>query len=298
MTGLQLAALGGILITAGLVGLAWRAIPAEPDLADALDRLSSTPTPVRSAVHAGDRNERVGWWAMRHLPTQWLRGAPVQDLAILRMPAARLYGDKLTSALLGLIAVPFLSALALALQYPVPWPIPVAGSLAAAVGLWFAPDLTVRRQAAQARSEFAGALGTFVELVAMERQAGSGARQALETAATVGDNWVFARIAEELARSGWSGQPPWDALTALADELGLPALADLADIMRLSGEEGAQVYATLRARTTALRTQQRTDAHAAANSAAEKMTLPSLLMGMVFVIILVGPSLAALLTTP
>lgn len=298
MTGLQLAALGGILVTAGLVGLAWRAIPAEPDLADALDRLSSTPTPVRSTVYAGDRHERVGWWAMRHLPTHWLRGAPVQDLAILRMPAARLYGDKLTSAVLGLIAVPFLSALALALQYPVPWPIPVAGSLAAAVGLWFAPDLTVRRQAAQARSEFTGALGTFVELVAMERQAGSGARQALETAATVGDSWVFARIAEELARSGWSGQPPWDALTALADELGLPALADLADIMRLSGEEGAQVYATLRARTTALRTQQRTDAHAAANSAAEKMTLPSLLMGMVFVIILVGPSLAALLTTP
>ena len=33
---------------------------------------------------------------------------------------------------------------------------------------------------------------------------------------------------------------PWEALHGLAEELGLPELDDLADIMRLSGEEGAQ----------------------------------------------------------
>ena len=76
----------------------------------------------------------------------------------------------------------------------------------------------------------------------------------MEAAATIGDSWVFTRLSEELARTRWSGLTPWEALRSLADELGLPELDDLADIMRLSGEEGAQVYASLRARSAAMRT--------------------------------------------
>ena len=76
----------------------------------------------------------------------------------------------------------------------------------------------------------------------------------MEAAAEVGDSWVFTRLSEELTRSRWSGLPPWDALHTLAEELGLPELDDFADIMRLSGEEGAGVYATLRARSAAMRT--------------------------------------------
>ena len=66
----------------------------------------------------------------------------------------------------------------------------------------------------------------------------------MEAAALVGDSWVFTRLSEELTRSRWSGQPPWDALHTLADELGLPELEDFADIMRLSGEEGPASTAT------------------------------------------------------
>lgn len=44
----------------------------------------------------------------------------------------------------------------------------------------------------------------------------------MEAAAGIGHGKVFHRVGEELARSRWSGQAPWDALTTLADEVGVP----------------------------------------------------------------------------
>ena len=107
--------------------------------------------------------------------------------------------------------------------------------------------------------------------------------------------WGFQHPPESwLARSGWAGQTPWDALHALGGQLGLPALGDLSDIMRLGGEEGAQVVTTLRARAEALRTQVRTDAVTHANNTAERLTFPGLVMAALFVTTLVGPGVAAL----
>jgi hypothetical protein len=47
VTSLQLMVLAGMLVMAGVAAFAWWASPAEPDLADALDRLSPRrPTPM------------------------------------------------------------------------------------------------------------------------------------------------------------------------------------------------------------------------------------------------------------
>jgi hypothetical protein len=107
----------------------------------------------------------------------------------------------------------------------------------------------------------------------------------------VGDSWVFRRLSEELNRSRWSGQPPWDSLHALAEELGLPELDDFADIMRLSGEEGASVYANLRARSAAMRAAMLSDEISEANAVGERMTIPGSLLGVIFMALLVAPSL-------
>ena len=134
-------------------------------------------------------------------------------------------------------------------------------------------------------------------LVALERNNGVGVRQAMEAAAEVGDSWVFTRLSEELIRSRWSGLPPWDALHTLATELGLPELDDFADIMRLSGEEGAGVYATLRARSAAMRTAMLNDEIAQANAVGERMTIPGSLLGVIFMALLVAPSLLRMFTS-
>jgi hypothetical protein len=82
----------------------------------------------------------------------------------------------------------------------------------------------------------------------------------------------------------------------LATELGLPDLDDFADIMRLGGEEGAGVYANLRARSAAMRTAMLNDEITQANAVGERMTIPGSLLGVIFMALLVAPSLLRMFT--
>ena len=297
MTSLQLWMLAGMLVMGGVAVAIWWASPAEPELADALDRLSPhKPVPVAAApATTADAGERVGLWAVRHLPLLWVR-TPAKDLAILRKSVASLYGDKLAFTALAAIAVPLLAWL-FSWTFQMPITIPVVATLAGMAAGWFLPDLNVKQDAAKARAEFSRALGSYTDLVALERHGGAcGSRQAMELAADVGDSWPFRRISEELARSRFSGQQPWDALHTLADELGVTDLDDLADIMRLCGEEGAPVYDTLRARATASRNAQLTTDQAAANEVGERMVIPGSLAAVIFLSILLVPALLRLIT--
>lgn len=284
--------LAGGLIGLGLALLVIWFVPAHPDLADAVKRLSDTsahrPDTQTSTVSG---KERLGLWAMRTLPVGlWVR-TPTRELALLRIPLARFYGDKLIYAALGFVIpiglATFLSLLSLGL----PFPIPAIACMALAVVMFFVPNYNAINDAKEARIEFNRALGAYVDLVALERTNGSGVRQAMESAASIGDSWVFTRLAEELNRSRWSGLPPWDALHTLATELGLPDLDDFADIMRLSGEEGTATYATLRARSAAMRTAMLNDELTEANAIGERMSIPGSLLGVIFMAILLTPSL-------
>ncbi len=294
ITGLQLAVLGGVVLGAGVALVVWRLLPARPDLGDVLGRLSPD-TDGHSGrgpdVGDGSAADRIGRWGVRALPGS-IWGKPLdQELALLRIPLTRFYGEKLLFALLGTAAAPLLSLLLMLLGWRLPVLLPVGGTLLLAVGLFFLPDYNVRDDAKRARTEFARALGAYTDLVALERNSGSGPRQAMEVAAAVGDNWVFRRLREELAYSSWSGEQPWDALRRLSYELGVTELADLADIMRLSGEEGAQIYGQLRARSAAMRTAMLNDEVALSNAVGEKMSIPMSLLGVIFLVILVTPAL-------
>ena len=292
-TSLQILILSGLLAGSGLALFATRLVPAQPDLASALDRLAPSVRP-RNAVEADTTPTnlagKMGVRAMRWLPSGVWGPVPIRELRLLRRPVAVFYGQKLLYSLAALAIVPVLGWL-LSLSLPIPWPISAAAGVVGAIGMWFAPNYDVRVEAKAARAEFTRSLGSYVDLVALERNAGAGSRQALENAAEIGDSWVFQRLREELGRSRWSGQAPWDALTSLADELGLPDLADLADIMRLSGEEGAQVYATLRARSTALRSALLAVETTKANEVNERIAIPGNLLAMIFIAIMLGPAI-------
>ena len=297
MTGLQLAIVSGGLIGLGLTLLVARLLPVEPDLADALDRVSAARRQSNTAAaisHTG--KERLGLWGLRVLPPGlWVR-TPTRELALLRISTAQFYGEKLTFAWLGLVIPPGLTLLFNSLGLGLPLQIPALASIGLAAGMFFLPNYNAIDDANKARLEFAHALGAYIDLVALERNNGIGVRQAMEAAAEVGDSWVFTRLSEELTRSRWSGLPPWDALHTLAEELGLPELDDFADIMRLSGEEGAGVYATLRARSAAMRTAMLNDEIAQANAVGERMTIPGSLLGVIFMALLVAPSLLRMFT--
>jgi hypothetical protein len=296
-TGLQLMLLAGGLLGLGVTLLVARLVPAEPDLADALDRLNpSRSRTVVAAAGARSGKERLGLWGLRVLPPAvWVR-TPTKELSLLRISLPRFYGEKLTFAGLGLVIPSLLAFLFDLLGLGFPIAVPALASLGLAGVMFFLPNYNAIDEARRARLEFARALGAYIDLVALERNNGIGVRQAMEAAAQVGDSWVFTRLSEELTRSRWSGLPPWDALHTLAEELGLPELEDFADIMRLSGEEGASVYSTLRARSAAMRGAMLNDELAQANAVGERMTIPGSLLGVIFMALLVAPSLLRMFT--
>ena len=98
-----------------------------------------------------------------------------------------------------------------------------------------------------------------------------------------------------MLRAQLTGTSPWQGLAQLAAELRVPELGDVADIMRLSGEDGAAVYATLRARAASLRSALLTDAAAEANAASEHMIMPVAVLGVAFMALLGYPAFSRIL---
>ncbi len=68
--------------------------------------------------------------------------------------------------------------------------------------------------------------------------------------------------------------------------------------MRLSGEEGAAVYQTLRARSAAIRSAIVSEDLARANRAGERLTLPGAVLALTFAVLLTAPALIRLVLGP
>lgn len=293
MTALTIALFAGGLVGLGLAMLLWRVVPAQPDLGAVLDNLAPEASLARPAETptATDTQDRLGLWVMRTLPVSNVWSTPTKELALLRRTPHRFYGEKAMYFLIGLLFPAVASLLFYLFGVRPPIVVPVLASLLLGAGLSFLPDYNVRSDAAEAREEFTRALTAYVDLVALERITGAGPRQAMTSAADVGDSWVFKRIAEELSRSRFNGVPPWDSLTRLSEDLGLPDLAEVSDIMRLSGEDGAAVYQMLRARAASMRAATTNAELAKANAAGERMSVPVSALALIFLLILAAPAI-------
>lgn len=289
----QLAVLFGTLAGLGLTLVIRQFVPTHPDLKDALHRLQTQR--AQPATDNRGLQDRVGLALQRRTANIPGFRVPTRELAILRIQPHQWLGERALLALLGLGFPPAATMLFAAVGLQLPLFMPVGGSVLLGVFLFFLPALTVKERADRAREEFARAVGAFIELVALERRAGTGTHQAMESAAEIGGSWAIERIREELLRAKLSGTTPWQSLSGLSEELGVPVLDELADIMRSAGEEGASVYEALRARGRALRTQMLSVEHAKANAASEAMVVPVAMLAFVFVIMLAAPAGARIL---
>lgn len=304
MTGLQVALASGTLFGLAAALLVWRLAPSDPDLTDALNRLSpnhvvpsrSAALDVEGSTEALSLVDRIGAWAIKNLPGGAWAHTPRKDLAILQISDTRFYGEKVVWALLGLAMPPVFAAFFGLIGLSLPFATPVLGSLGLAALFWFMPNYNASDDAKKARIEFNRALGAYIDMVATGVRDGSSGQQALRAAAEVGDTWVFKRIESELRRARYMTRAPWDALQGLADDLGVPELDDLADIMQQSGQDGAQIYNNLRARAAALRSAMLSAELGKANAVSERMYIPASLLGIVFMAILVTPSMLRLAT--
>ena len=98
---------------------------------------------------------------------------------------------------------------------------------------------------------------------------------------------MFADIRAALERARLQQRAPYTDLKELGRELDLPALRDLADVMRLD-ESGASLSTALRARVKELRDGHLTAMKMAASEVSERMTMwmvvPSLVFGLFFLV--------------
>ncbi|MEU1623125.1 hypothetical protein ABZ479_38275 [Streptomyces sp. NPDC005722] len=288
------ALLAGATVGAGMALLVKELLKPAPALGPALQRMNHPALPAPE-LDSANRDERWGAWLVDHLGTVPGVRIPRRDLALVGTSPGRFLLTKTALAAAGLL-VPPLAGIPL-LLLGLPFYLPAVVGVLFAVVLWFAPDLALRDQARRAREEFAHAMAAYLDLVALRRAGNVSAEQALEQAAQVAGGWAFARIQQALMQSRVDKVPHWESLTRLTVELDLPALQDLAAIMRQSTDDGAAVYATLRARARNLRTELLAAQATEANANSEKMTAPGALLAVLVMLLIAFPAVIRILTT-
>jgi hypothetical protein len=279
---------------AGVALLIRELMQAQPALGPALKR--SAPATLTMPEPELDREEVWGRWLLARL--QRLPGVriPITDLSLLGQGAGAFMLKKTALAALGLLCPVIATIPWIIAGVSLPFYVPAGVGLLIAGLLFITPDLAVRDQARRAREEFAHALSAYLDLVALKRAADAGPAEALEKAAQVGEGWPFVYLQGALRRARLEKIPPYQALTELAFDYGLPHLDDVADIMRGSATDGAAVYKALRARTAALNAELLAAQAAEANTASEKMTAPGALLAVLVMLLMAFPAVIRMLT--
>ncbi|MGW4699724.1 type II secretion system F family protein [Streptomyces sp. NPDC004285] len=277
----------GATLGGGIALLARELLPSAPRLGPALRRLHPPATRPGQQLATTSAAPWGGAWAGRLAERLRL---PRADLDLLAQSPEQFVTNKAALALLGLL-VPLVPAIGWTLMgLSVPVFIPgLAGVLLAPV-LWLVPDWAVKSEATKARTEFAHAAAAWMDLVATRMASNVAADQALEDAARIGRGWAFARIQETLLRARTEKSSPWAALDDLGTQLNLPVLTDVADIMRLSSDDGASVYDTLRNRAKGLTGELLTADAARANADSEKLHTPAALLAVIAMIAMAFPA--------
>lgn len=278
----------GIFLAA--VGL-YRAPVRLSDAFAALDGSSDDALPRSAALTVGS-GEKVGAWLYQRLRLP-LSESTVRTLALQGRSIADFFTEKLVWTVLGLALPPLWVFTTFVFEGHLDL-MPAGFSVVGAIIGYFIPDLRLRRATQQARAGASEALLMFFDLVTLERLANRSVTQALQSAAGISETSVFQRIRHGLDRAKLEQVAPWHELKRLSAELNLPAISDIADVLRLD-EQGASLAEPLRARVRELRDAQLAEAKQAAQEQTERMTLWMTLPVLIFGAIVVAPPLLSIL---
>ncbi|HEY8527844.1 MAG TPA: type II secretion system F family protein [Acidimicrobiales bacterium] len=293
---MTVALIAGMVAGAGL-WLAWTGLrPAPEPLSVALARLDRRP-PRDAAARAAteDRDMRFGGFLLRHLPALARSIDRMRaDLRVVgRSPeehAARVGSYVLWSLVLG----PWVAVVAWLAGANLPPIVPLVITVGGASWGLVVPFVTLRQLATARRKAFAHALSAYCNVTVMSLAAGRGVEQALETASTAGQGWAFAEIRGALTAGYVRGEPPWESLGRLGTELGIDDLTELSSTISMAGEEGAAVRETVSAKARTIRERITADTEQAAAAVTERMSLPTVLMVMGFLVFLAYPAVTVL----
>jgi tight adherence protein C len=172
----------------------------------------------------------------------------------------------------------------------VPVLIPLGVGVLLGIGGVVLPIAELNAEAKQGMRLARRVLCSFLDLVVLGLAGGMGIESALLAAAELGENAMSRRMLAALSRCRDTGEPPWEALARLGENLGVEELADLAATVGLAGMEGAKVRATLAARAATIRRHELANAEAEANALTERLFLPGALLLVGFLIFIGYPA--------
>jgi Flp pilus assembly protein TadB len=241
---------------------------------------------LRGAIDDGIRDRSL----VVHFARQ-LRNVHVQSRTVLRISDEAFVVDLLiagiTSGAIGAgvatlcgvigVKVPFIAAIGLVVGGP-------------ALGVCLRLE-KIEKRARQARQTFTYALSSYLDLVSVLLAGGAGSEAALVAAATTGDSESFKLIRETLETARAMRIPVWTAFGDLGKRLGVPELQRVASSMQLAGEQGSRVRASLATQAEGLRARQIAEIEASAQSATERMGIPTVLLFVGFIALLGYPAL-------
>lgn len=272
--------------------------PRPEPLARALARLDRvgppSPWSLPPSVARQPPHVRVGERVAARLHGRSLGVAPDVLAAAGRTPEQHV-AEKLL-AVVAAVALPTALALVLAAGGVRADPAVVAvATLALVPAAWFLPDLTARSSAQRRRAELRHALSGYLDLVDVLLAGGAGTETALVAAAEAGDGWAFAELRAALVRARALRRSPWESFGELGRRLGVAELVELAASVRLAGEHGARIRASLSAKAASLRGHELARVEADAQAASERMALPAVLMFTGFLVFVGYPAVAEIL---
>jgi hypothetical protein len=285
--------LPGALIGLGLAVFVVLYAPRTIQSADALGRLGAVAVFDDEVTIGKGRDERIGGWIHRHMPNVPLLLPPMKQLDLLEVSVSTYYATKLVYAIAGLVSPLLISISFQLLGLPAIFPLILSPVFA--LILWFAPDSMYRAKARQRQREFTRFVTVYLELVAVALLGQTTPDNALSAATKVSDTWVFKRIRREYALAELTRTSKWDALARLSDAIEVPALGEMARMLRLS-EAKVAVRDQLRAACDKLRAQVATEDSRVATRVTGRMRLPIFLMMIPIFVLALTPAVLQLVT--
>jgi Flp pilus assembly protein TadB len=301
VTGLALvgAALGAVLFA-----LVWHLLPPAPSPLVLLGQFDARYRAAGSVVAEGQvgwtgrgAETRLGRWVGAELDRRGIAYTTLrQDVALTGRSFEAVLGRKVVAAVAGfLLALVTLVGLQVTGGAGLPVGAGATVAVLAAAGFFFLPDLEARSQARARRRDFRRALGSYLDLVALEMAGSAAPAEALPNAARVGAGWPLALLRDTLFRATRSGRDPWAALAELGERIGVPELRDLGMLVRLVAHDGARVRQTLTARAATIRRRELAEAEGTAGERDESMRMAQVLIGFGFVVFIGYPAVVNIL---
>lgn len=292
--------LGGAAVGGGLLLFLFALRPSRLSLSSAIAHLDAGRDLTTQSISATSVNEGLsGWQSLlgarlsAALTARGVRlGSTRSDLAVMGQSMEGFLATSVILGVGGLLFAPVLEGLLLTAGGGLPPLAVVVVTIAFAVIGATLPAVTLRREAAARRRDFRHAVGSFLDLVAMNLAGGRGVPEALTAASDIGGGWPFARIRDTLAFARLQGLTPWAALGRLGEELQIEELRDLAAALALVADDGAKVRSSLAARAATLRRRELAETEGKAAERSQSMIVAQLVICIGFLVFISYPAIS------